>query len=96
MLNALPRTSTHVFGNCTINSLKAAYGRARRRLAFKPQNPRLLEIHFQLDKSLFQNLPDDSFIIRAAHNLEEAVKLGEVGFEPFVVMEGVQFFRKRK
>jgi len=133
MLNALPRTSTHVFGECTINSLKATYGRARRRLAFKLQNPRLLEIHFhtlrhwkatmeyhytkdilhvkeylghkeidstliyiQLDKSLFQNLPDDSFIIRAAHSLEEAVKLGEVGFEPFVVMEGVQLFRKRK
>jgi hypothetical protein len=27
---------------------------------------------------------------------EEAVKLGEVGFEPFVVMDGVQLFRKRK
>jgi len=133
MLNALPRTSTHVFGDCTINSLKATFGRARRRLASKLQNPRLLEIHFhtlrhwkatmeyhytkdilhvkeflghkeidstlvyiQLDKSLFQNLPDDSFIIRAAHSLEEAIKLGEVGFEPFVVMEGVQLFRKRK
>jgi len=133
MLNALPRTSPQVFGECTINSLKATYGRARRRLAFKLQNPRLLEVHFhtlrhwkatmeyhytkdilhvkeflghkeiyntliyiQLDKSLFQNLPDDSFIIRAAHTLEEAIKLGEVGFEPFVVMDGVQLFRKRK
>jgi integrase len=133
MLNALPRTSLYVFGDCTINSLKATFGRARRRLAYKLQNPRLLEVHFhtlrhwkatmeyhytkdilhvqeflghreidntlvyiQLDKSLFQNLPDDSFIIRTAHTVEEAVKLGEVGFEPFVVMEGVQLFRKRK
>ncbi len=133
MLNALPRISPYVFGDCTINSLKATFGRARRRLAYKLQNPRLLEIHFhtlrhwkatmeyhytkdilhvkeflghkeidntlvyiQLDKSLFQNLPDDSFIIRAAHSLEEAIKLGEVGFEPFVVMDGVQLFRKRK
>jgi integrase len=133
MLNALPRNSPYVFGDCTLNSLKATFGRARRRLAFKLQNPRLREIHFhtlrhwkatmlyhyckdilvvkeflghkeidntliyiQLDKSLFQNLPDDSFIIRAAHSLEEAIKLGEVGFEPFVVMDGVQLFRKRK
>ena len=133
MLNALQRTSPYVFGDCTINSLKATFGRARRRLAYKLQNPRLLEVHFhtlrhwkatmeyhytkdilhvkeflghkeidntlvyiQLDKSLFQNLPDESFIIRAAHSLEEAIKLGEVGFEPFVVMDGVQLFRKRK
>jgi integrase len=133
MLNALPRTSPYVFSDCTLNSLKATYTRARRRLAYKLQNPRLLEIHFhtlrhwkatmeyhytkdilhvkeflghkeidstlvyiQLDKSLFQNLPDESFIIRAAQTKEEAIKLGEVGFEPFVVMEGVQLFRKRK
>ena len=49
----------------------------------------------QLDQKLFQGM-DDSFIIRAARDLEEAVKLGEVGFEPFVVMDGVQLFRKRK
>jgi hypothetical protein len=53
-------------------------------------------LYIQLDRSLFKNLPDDSFIIRAAQTKEEAVKLGEVGFEPFVVMEGVQLFRKRK
>jgi integrase/transposase-like protein len=133
MLNALPRTSSQLFGESTINSLKATFVRARRRLAFKLQNPRLLEIHFhtlrhwratmeyhytkdilhvkeflghkgidntliyiQLDKSLFTNIPDDCFIIRAARTVEEATTLGEVGFEPFVVMEGVQLFRKRK
>lgn len=46
MLNALPKTSPHVFGESTLNSLKAVYVRARRRLALKLQNPRLLEIHF--------------------------------------------------
>jgi integrase/transposase-like protein len=133
MLNALPRKSPDVFGDRTLNSLKDTYTRARRRLAAKLQNPRLLGVHFhtlrhwratmeyhytkdiihvkdflghreidntmlyiQLDKSLFSNLPDDSFTIRAARTLEEATKLGEVGFEPFVVMEGVQLFRKRK
>jgi site-specific recombinase XerC len=111
----------------------AVRARARRRLASKLQNPRLLAIHFhtlrhwkatmeyhytkdilhvknflghreidntmlyiQLDQSLFKNLPDDNFTIRATNNLEEAFKLGEVGFEPFVVMEGMQLFRKRK
>jgi len=53
-------------------------------------------IYIQLDKSLFQNIPEDNFIIRAAHTLEEAIKLGEVGFEPYVVISGVQLFRKRK
>jgi len=53
-------------------------------------------VYIQLDKQLFQNIPDDCFIIRAAHNLEEAIKLGEVGFEPFMTIEGVQLLRKRK
>jgi integrase len=133
MLNTLPKTIPHLFADSTVNSLKATYTRARRRLAYKLQNPRLLEIHFhtlrhwratmeyhytkdlmhvaeflghkdvrntqlyiQLDKSLFSNLHDDSFIIRAAKTIEEATRLGEVGFEPYVVMEGVQLFRKRK
>jgi len=46
MLNDLSRTNSLVFGDATLNSLKAVYVRARRRLAFKLQNPRLLEIHF--------------------------------------------------
>ena len=53
-------------------------------------------IYIQLDKALFSNLPDDSFIIRTAKTVEEATKLGEVGFEPFVMIDGVQLFRKRK
>jgi len=35
-------------------------------------------------------------LYRAQVQAEEAVKLGEVGFEPFVIMDGVQLFRKRK
>jgi integrase/DNA-directed RNA polymerase subunit RPC12/RpoP len=133
MLNTLPKENEKLFGTRTRHSLKNTYCRARRRMAFKLQNPRLNEIHFhtlrhwkatmeyhyskdilhvksflghkeientliyiQLDKSLFQNIPEDSFTIRAAHTLEEAIKLGEVGFEPYVVMDGVQLFRKRK
>ena len=47
-------------------------------------------------KQLFQNIPEDNFVIRAAHTVEEAVKLGEAGFEPFVIIDGIQLFRKRK
>lgn len=54
------------------------------------------QLYIQLDKALFQGVPDDAFIIRAVHTVEEATKLGEVGFEPFIVIQGVQLMRKRK
>lgn len=46
MLNALPRKSLRVFGDGPINSMKTTFIKARRRLATKLQNPRLLQIHF--------------------------------------------------
>jgi len=46
MLNALPRKSKRVFGDGPINSLKTTYQRARKRLAAKLQNPRLLRVSF--------------------------------------------------
>jgi hypothetical protein len=48
------------------------------------------QLYIQLDKKLFANVPDDKFIIRAVHSIEEATQLGEVGFEPFIVIQGVQ------
>jgi len=53
-------------------------------------------IYIQLDQNLFQNVPKDEFIIKAVHTVEEAIKLGEVGFEPFDVVNGVRLYRKRK
>lgn len=49
MLNALPRNSQRVFGDGPINSLKTTFLKARKRLAAKLQNSRLLNIsfHFQ-------------------------------------------------
>jgi hypothetical protein len=55
-------------------------------------------LYIQLDKNLFKNLPDDQFITRVAHNVEDACKLIEVGFE-YVTGEysdGGKIFRKRK
>ena len=54
------------------------------------------QLYIQLDKKLFANVPDDKFIIRAVNSIEEATKLGEVGFEAFMVIQGVQLMRKRK
>ena len=55
-------------------------------------------LYIQLEKSLFKNLPSDQFITKIAHNVEEACKLIEVGFE-FITGEyqdGGKIFRKRK
>jgi integrase len=46
MLRMLPKTSTRVFGDGPINSMKTTFTKARRRLAAKLQNPRLLNISF--------------------------------------------------
>lgn len=46
MLNALPRGSQKVFGDGPINSMKTTFLRARKRLAAKLQNPRLLRVSF--------------------------------------------------
>lgn len=133
MLNQLPKINDYLFGDRSVYSLKAVFGRSRAVQAYKLANPRLKEIHFhtlrhyyatmlyhytkdillvqeklghksientqlyiQLDKQLFQNVADDKFIIKAVHSIEEATQLGEVGFEPFMVIQGVQLMRKRK
>jgi integrase len=57
------------------------------------ENTRLF---IQLEKSLFKNMPDDKFTIKSISSLEEAIKLGEVGFEPFMIVNGVQLIRKRE
>jgi integrase len=46
MLDALPRKTERIFGNGPITSTKMTFMRARRRLANKLQNPRLLKISF--------------------------------------------------
>jgi integrase len=46
MLNVLPRKSLRIFGDGPINSLKTTFYKARRRMSFKLQNPRLLRISF--------------------------------------------------
>lgn len=55
-------------------------------------------LYIQLDKQLFQNLTENQFTTKVAHDAEEACKLVDVGFE-FVTGEyndGGKIFRKRK
>jgi len=46
MLNALPKKSEYVFSNRSLKSLKSTFLKSRKRIAFKLQNPRLLQISF--------------------------------------------------
>jgi integrase len=52
-------------------------------------------IYIHLEAAIFKS-GDEDFTVRTAKTLQETVKLGEVGFEPFVVIIGVQLFRKKK
>jgi hypothetical protein len=52
-------------------------------------------LYVQLGKSLFKD-SDDQFTIRTANNGKEAQQLGEIGFEPFDVIDGIHLYRKRK
>ncbi len=54
------------------------------------------ENYIHLEKMLYQSEANDQFIIKVADTLDEAIKLGEVGFEPYLRIEGHQLFRKRK
>jgi len=46
MLDNLPRNSPRIFGDGPINSMKTTFLKARKRLAAKLKNPRLLQISF--------------------------------------------------
>lgn len=55
-------------------------------------------IYINLEAAIFQTCANDEFIVKIAHNVEEACKLAEVGFE-YVTGEyndGGKIFRKRK
>ena len=53
-------------------------------------------LYVQLDEKLFANPEDDKWIVKAVHNEAEAIKLGEIGFSPYLIINGVQLVRKRK
>ena len=52
-------------------------------------------ININLEKALYQNA-DDEFHVKVSHDLDEACKLLEVGFECVTDIYGASIFRKRK
>ena len=67
MLNALPRVTQKVFGDGPITSTKTTFMMARRRLATKLQNPRLLRISFHTFRHwkatmLYHQKPDIDYV----------------------------------
>ena len=52
--------------------------------------------YIHLEKIMYQASDKDEWVVRAAKTVEEAMELGAVGFEPFLLIDGVQLVRKRK
>jgi len=67
---------------------------ARAAAAWTPRLKKHPDLH-QLRNALFQNV-DDEFHVKVAHNMDEACKLLEVGFEYVTDMDEAKLFRKRK
>jgi hypothetical protein len=45
---------------------------------------------------MYQASDKDEWVVRAAKTIEEAMELGAVGFEQFLLIDGIQLVRKRK
>ncbi len=90
-IHALARALIHVHSSAPISKyLVRGYYKL---LGHKDiENTRL---YISLEKNLFKNLNDDKFIIKSISTVGEAVKL-RVGFEPFMVISGIQLMRKRE
>jgi integrase len=93
MLNNLPRDSESVFGNGPITSMKTTFGKARKRLADKLQNPRLRRISFHTFRhwkaTMLQHQTHDPLYVRdflghkELRNTEIYINIERTLFEPF-------------
>lgn len=53
-------------------------------------------LYVQLDEKLFADKKDDQWIVKAVNDEKKAIELGEIGFEQYLIINGVQLVRKRK
>jgi len=53
-------------------------------------------LYIHLEKIMYQASDKDEWVVRAAKTVQEAMELGAVGFEPLLLIDGVQLVRKRK
>ena len=63
-------------------------------LGHKSQNS--TETYVHIDKMLYLSKSDNGFIVKVVDNLEDAIKLMELGFEFHTEFAGQKLFRKRK
>jgi len=131
----LPKDSARIFHPTKVSSAAATFTEAKKRLAAKLNNPRLLRITFHtfrhwkatmeyhktkdilhvqellrhrnirntlvyitIEKGLFAEQSTDEYHVKVAKDVEESVKLIEVGFEYVTgdYNDGGKIFRKRK
>ncbi|MCW4017136.1 MAG: site-specific integrase [Candidatus Bathyarchaeota archaeon] len=52
--------------------------------------------YINLARAIAKQSDSDEWIIRAVKTVDEAIELGQVGFTPYMMIEGVQLVRKRK
>ncbi|MCW4046664.1 MAG: tyrosine-type recombinase/integrase [Candidatus Bathyarchaeota archaeon] len=93
MLNNLPRDSEAVFGSGPITSMKTTFGKARKRLAEKLQNPRLKRISFHTLRhwkaTMLQHQTKDPLYVRdflghkELRNTEIYITIERTLFEPY-------------
>jgi len=53
-------------------------------------------VYINLENAVFNNKRKDEFTVRIVHNLEEAIRLAEAGFDRFDEIDGQKLYRKRK
>lgn len=54
------------------------------------------ETYVHIDKMLYLSERKSEFIIKVVETLEDAIKLGQDGYEPYMILNGKQLVRKRK
>jgi integrase len=92
MLNNLPRESQRLFGEGPITSMKTTFIKARRRLAAKLQNPRLVKISFHTFRhwkatTLYHQTKDPYYVKdflghKSLKNTEIYINIEHTIFEP--------------
>lgn len=53
-------------------------------------------VYINLENAVFNDKRNDEFTVRVAHDLDEACRLVEMGFEYVTDMDDNKIFRKRK
>ncbi len=53
-------------------------------------------VYIDLEHEIFQTSVVDEFTVKVAHNVEEACRLAEAGFEKFEEFSEIHLYRKRK